>query len=304
MGEERLQKLMAQAGYGSRRSCEQIIEQGRVTVNGKRATLGMKADPHIDDVRVDGARLRQPEEFMYFMLYKPRGVISDEDVAEKHQTARELIPLPGRIYPVGRLDLMSEGLMLFTNDGDLAHRLTHPRYDHPKVYQVWVQGHPDAAAVEAWSHGVVIEGERTRPAQVRILRRMKDETLLEFTLREGRKRQIRRMVASQGLYVNRLVRVMLGPLELGGLEPGAWRALTTDEVRALKRSVKDTPGSRTRRSAGRSPRASGGHAAGTTHQGKPSERRKATDRSGSDSAGKGARAKSRKRPRDGQTPRM
>ncbi len=234
LADERLQKLMAQGGWGSRRACEEIIEQGRVTVNGRLATLGMKADPAKDDIRVDGVRLRLPDEPIYIVYHKPAGVISDEDVGGQYPAAREQIPVSGHLYPVGRLDVRSEGLMLFTNDGDLAHKLTHPRYEHPKVYHVWVEGVPGEEALATWRRGVVLDGEPTGPAGVEIIGRGRDGARLEVTLREGRKRQIRRVGALVGHPVRRIVRVKLGPLALGDLPPGSWRALTPEEVEALK----------------------------------------------------------------------
>lgn len=234
MTEERLQKLMSHAGIGSRRACETIIEQGRVTVNGQVAQIGMKADPDVDDIRVDGQPLKPPKAYDYIMLNKPRNVISDEDVGGNWRAARELIPIEGHLYPVGRLDVPSEGLMLFTNDGDLAHRLTHPSYEHPKTYRVWVAGNPSDEVLDAWRRGVVVEGQRTLPAEVVRVKRTRDTTLLEVTLREGRKRQIRRVAATLGHPAQRLERIKLGPLELGDLPPGSWRRLTDDEVQAIR----------------------------------------------------------------------
>ncbi|HEC24013.1 MAG TPA: rRNA pseudouridine synthase [Chloroflexi bacterium] len=248
MPEERLQKLMARAGYGSRRACEEIIKQGRVTVNGEVATLGMRADPQRDDIRVDGERLRLPEALVYVMLHKPRGVISDEDVKGNWPRARDLIPIEGHLYPVGRLDVRSEGLMLFTNDGDLAHKLTHPSYEHPKTYHVLVAGSPTEKALDAWRRGILLEGKRTLPAEVRKLRKTRDGTLLEVTMHEGRKRQIRRIAAALGYPALRIVRIRLGPLELGDLPPGGWRLLTEEEVAALQAVRKAPPGRRRPRS--------------------------------------------------------
>ena len=225
---------MAHAGVASRRECEKIIEQRRVTVNGKVASLGEKADPARDDIRVDGARLTVPTTCDYIMLHKPKDVISDEDVGGNWPAAREMIPLEGRLYPVGRLDLKSEGLMLFTNDGDLAHRLTHPRYDHTKTYHVTVAGSPDERTLDSWRRGIMLEGEKTRAAAVRVLRKQRDATELEIVMKEGKKRQIRRVAAILGHPVTRLVRVGLGPLQLGDLAPGAWRRLTDAEVNELK----------------------------------------------------------------------
>jgi pseudouridine synthase len=247
VAEERLQKLISRAGYGSRRSCEGLIEQGRVTVNGRIAALGEKANPARDEIRVDGALLRLPETYDYILLHKPRGVISDEDVGGNWPAARELIPVAGHLYPVGRLDVDSEGLMLFTNDGELAHRLTHPRYDHPKTYHVQVEGVPAEKVLESWRRGLMLDGQKSRPAEVTVLRRGKGAAVLEVVMFEGRKRQIRRTAAALGYPVTGIMRVKLGPLELGDLAPGAWRRLTDEEVLALKSAA-------ARRSAPRQPR--------------------------------------------------
>lgn len=265
MAEERLQKIIARAGLASRRAAEELIEMGRVTVNGQKARLGMSADPHRDDILVDGERLKLPESFDYFMLNKPKGVISDEDVSGNHQSARDLIPVEGHLYPVGRLDLGSEGLMLFTNDGALAHRLTHPRYDHPKTYQVLLDGNVQEETLDRWRHGIVIEGKRTRPAHVDKIRKSRSGTLLEVTLREGRKRQIRKVASTLGHTVISLTRTKLGPLELGDLPVGAWRRLTIEEVAALE-MVRDAQEIRLiRRSAG-PPRRAGSSAKGHIRQ--------------------------------------
>ena len=246
---------MSRAGYGSRRHCETIIEQGRVFVNGRVATLGMKADPKQDDIRVDGERLRLPDEYVYIMFNKPRNVISDEDVGGNWPAAREMIPIEGHLYPVGRLDVPSEGLMLFTNDGDLAHRLTHPSFEHPKTYRVLVKGSPSDDTLDEWRRGVYIEGQRTLPAQVERKGKAKDGTWLEVTMREGRKRQIRKVAARLGHPVMKLERIKLGPLELGDLPPGSWRRLTDEEVRALRKIRKQPKPPRSGR--GRGPRPGG-----------------------------------------------
>ncbi len=225
---------MAQAGIGSRRACEEIIEQGRVTVNGHRAGLGMRADPQIDDVRVDSERLRLPEAPIYIMLNKPRNVISDEDVVGRFPRARDMIPLEGHLYPVGRLDVQSEGLMLFTNDGDLAHKLTHPSFEHPKTYRVVVEGSPSEKTLDIWRRGMSLDGKPTGPAEVEKVSKARGGTLLQVTLREGRKRQVRRLAAALGHPVVSLQRIKIGPLELGSLPTGAWRQLTPEEIEALQ----------------------------------------------------------------------
>jgi 23S rRNA pseudouridine2605 synthase len=250
MPEERLQKLLARGGYGSRRSCEQLITQGRVTVNGDVAQLGQRADPQKDDVRVDGQRLALPKSYMYIMLNKPRGVISDEDVGGNWPPARDLIPIEGHLYPVGRLDVQSEGLMLFTDDGQLAHRLTHPRYEHTKTYHVLVEGKPSEKTLDRWRHGVNLEGKDTNPAGVRALRKTREGTWVEVIMSEGRKRQIRRVAARLDHPALQIIRVKIGPLELGDLPTGAWRRLTDEEVASLQ-AVRNTPEPR-RRSPGKS----------------------------------------------------
>ncbi len=236
---------MAAAGLGSRRTCETYIESGRVTINGRVATLGMKADPDRDEVRFDGELLKaSPSSFSYFILNKPRDVISDEDVAGRMTTAREMIPFEGHLYPVGRLDVDSEGLLLLTNDGDLAHKLTHPRFEHAKVYHVWVEGTPTEAELDIWRGGVILDGKKTRPAKVEKLHKTRDGFQLEVTLEEGMKRQIRRVAARIGHPVTRLLRVRMGPIDLGNLPTGAWRQLSAEEVSLLsqvKRSSTTKP---------------------------------------------------------------
>lgn len=238
--EERLQKLMARAGLGSRRSSEELIAAGRVRVNGRVATLGQKADPQQDRIEVDGKPLRlQREELTYILLNKPRGVISslEDELSEGRETVRDLIPLPGHLYPVGRLDKPSEGLMLMTNDGRLAHRLTHPRFEHEKLYEVQLEGRISNQALEQWRRGVMLDERITAPAPIEVVERTNERTRLRIVLREGRKRQIRRIAASFGHPVQRLVRLKIGPLALGDLQPGEWRHLTTEELRHLLAEV-------------------------------------------------------------------
>ncbi|MBE2201651.1 MAG: rRNA pseudouridine synthase [Anaerolinea sp.] len=236
--EERLQKLMARAGLGSRREIEQWIEVGRVTVNGRPVTLGAKANPLTDQVALDGAELDlNRERMVYIALHKPAGIISslEDELRQGRTTVRDLIDVPGHLYPVGRLDKQSEGLMLMTNDGDLAHQLTHPRYEHEKTYDVIVAGDITDAALEEWRWGVMLDEDVTAPAQITVLERHGTHTRLEVVLHEGRKRQIRRIAAGLGYPVLRLVRLQIGPLTLGSLEPGKWRFLRPREVAALRR---------------------------------------------------------------------
>ena len=232
--EERLQKILAQAGYGSRRACEEFILQGRVTVNGRPAELGQKADPRVDRVAVDGSVISLPDELTYVALHKPRGVVSSLAAQDNRQTVRDLVSLPGRLYPVGRLDVDSEGLILLTNDGELTEYLTHPRYGSEKEYRVLVKGTPDDDQLNAWRRGVVLEGKRTAPAQVRREEKAAAGTWLRVTMHEGRKHQIRDIGAVLGLPVRRLIRVRMGSLILGNLPPGEWRELKPGEVEALR----------------------------------------------------------------------
>ena len=233
--EERLQKILARAGFGSRRACEELIRQGRVAVDGKVAQLGQKADPDRDRITLDGKPVQVREGHTYVALHKPRGVLSDEgDGSGRLSTARDLVSLPGHLFPVGRLDLRSEGLILLTDDGELANRLTHPRYGHEKEYRALVEGQPDEATLNKWRQGVFLDGRPTAPAVVTVTGREKGKTWLRVVLREGRKRQIRRVGAMLGHPVHRLIRVRIGSLHLGDLKPGQWRRLTGAEVRALR----------------------------------------------------------------------
>lgn len=238
MTAERLQKLLAAAGYGSRRACEDYITSGRVRVNGRVAQLGEKADPATDKVTIDGEALAA-ERLVYVMLNKPRGVISSLESQGERDTVRDLVRVPERVYPVGRLDVLSEGLVLLTNDGELTNQLTHPRYGHEKEYDVLVLGEVDRELLRTWSRGVVIKdedgnSEKTSPAQVEIGKHMGEGTWLKVVMREGKKHQIRRVAETLGLQVARLIRVRLGTLKLGSLKAGESRPLTPGEVRALK----------------------------------------------------------------------
>jgi 23S rRNA pseudouridine2605 synthase len=238
--EERLQKLLAQAGHGSRRSCEDLIVAGRVRVNGQVAQLGQKADPTRDTITLDGEPLAAPERLAHILLHKPRGVVSSLEPQGDRQTVVDLVRLRLRLYPVGRLDAESEGLILLTNDGELANRLTHPRYEVEKEYRVLVKGAPDIEQLDVWRRGVVLKnpetGEqfRTLPARVSVEAPAHGSTWLKVVMREGRKHEIRDIGATLGLPVKRLIRVRMGSLLLGDLKPGEWRSLTTAEVATLK----------------------------------------------------------------------
>ena len=246
--ERRLQKILARAGFGSRRACEELIRQGRVAVDGQVARLGQKADPDRDRITVDGMPVQVERRRTYVALHKPRGVLSAErDGSGRFSTVRDLVPLPGRLFPVGRLDLRSEGLVLLTDDGDLAQRLAHPRFGHEKEYRVLVAGEPDEATLEKWRRGVFLDGRRTALAEVTVIGREKGETWLRVMLREGRKRQIRRVGVMLGHPVRRLIRVRIGPLRLGDLKPGQWRRLTGAEVKALRSAAQKSRRSEKRR---------------------------------------------------------
>jgi 23S rRNA pseudouridine2605 synthase len=233
--EDRLQKILARAGLGSRRSTEELISAGRVRVNGKVAVLGGKADPQKDRIEVDGRPIGLDEPLTYVAIYKPRGVISAAQSPDPRPTVRDLVPLPGHLYPVGRLDADSEGLILLTNDGELANRLTHPRYGHEKEYRVLVARRPDEEQLDTWRRGVVLEdGYRTQPSEVRIESSAGKGAWLRVVMREGRKRQIRETGFQIGLPVVKIIRVRIGSLRLGILKPREWRQLSQDEVAALK----------------------------------------------------------------------
>ncbi len=235
MAEERLQKILARAGFGSRRSCEELISAGRVRVNDKVAILGTKADPDVDSITVDRQAIPKLERQIYIALNKPRGVLSDVDPKDPRPTVFSLVQVPAHLFAVGRLDLDSEGLILLTNDGELANRLTHPRYGHEKEYRVLVVGKPDIEQLAALRRGIVLEdGYRTAPAQVTVEGEAGKGTWLRFILREGRKRQIREMGSRIGLPVQRIIRLRIGTLLLGNLKPGEWRYLTLKEIEGLK----------------------------------------------------------------------
>lgn len=232
--DERLQKLLSAAGVCSRRTAEAYITAGRVTVNGGPAELGQRADPGRDDIRVDGKPLASRGEPVYLLLNKPRGYVTTLSDERGRRTVADLVADCGaRVYPVGRLDLDSEGLLLMTNDGELMQRLLHPSREVSKTYQVSVYG-PVMGAAERLSAITDLEGERIRPARVEVLRQTGRTAELSVTIHEGKNRQIRRMCAACGLTVRRLRRVREHTLELGGLPPGKWRRLTAEEVAALK----------------------------------------------------------------------
>jgi 23S rRNA pseudouridine2605 synthase len=235
MAEERVQKLLAAAGYGSRRSCEQIITDGRVRVNGKIIHIGDKADPTRDEIRVDNKPIAIMQKKIYIALNKPRGYLSDIDENHPKPSIHDIVDVSEHLFSVGRLDLDSEGLILMTNDGELANQLSHPRYQHDKEYEVFVISEPDQEQLAIWRRGVVLEdGYRTLPAEVDLLSKVNKGAWLRIILHEGKKRQIRKTGARIGLPVSRIRRVRIGTLKLGSLKPGEWRYLTEKEVKSLK----------------------------------------------------------------------
>jgi len=245
-GPIRLQKLLSGAGVASRRAAEQLIIERRVTVNGDVvATLGSKADPAVDDVRVDGRRVKLATRTRYILLNKPKGYVTTLQDPQGRKTVVDLLRgVKDYVYPVGRLDYDSQGLLLLTSDGDLAARLMHPRHAVDRVYEALVAGEPSDEALEALRTGVIIDGRRTAPANVRrggaLGTRAQLLTLLVITLREGRNRQVRRMCASVGHPVRELARIRMGPISLGSLDEGQWRDLTPQEVKRLKEATAAT----------------------------------------------------------------
>ncbi len=237
MAEERLQKLMAQANIASRRACEDIILNGRVMVNGKTATLGDKADPEKDTITVDGSRLRLEKRTLhYYVINKPKNMLSTmhSEFNDDRPIVRDLIPGDDHLFAIGRLDAYSEGMIVLTNDGDMAEKLTHPRHEHTKTYKVTVVGHPTPEDLEKWERGVWLDDARTAPAYIRVLERTPKMTTLRLVMIEGRKRQIRRVAQLLGYPVYRLVRTQIGKLGLGTLRKGEWYELSKEEVDAMQ----------------------------------------------------------------------
>ncbi len=225
---ERLQKVLARAGIASRRASEEMIQAGRVTINGQIAALGDKVADS-DRIELDGIPVLRDPNLVHYLLHKPREVVSTASDTENRQTVVDLVPSGIRVYPVGRLDADSEGLIILTNDGDLTHRLTHPSFGVPKEYLVHVEGIPQRSALRSLREGIQLEDGMTAPAQVS----MPDQRLLKITIHEGRNRQVRRMCAAIGHPVVRLVRVRIGPITDSSLTAGSWRELTNEEVRSL-----------------------------------------------------------------------
>ena len=238
---ERLQKILSQWGVASRRGAEDLIAAGRVWVNGAPAEVGQRADPTCDRIEVDGKPLQHDARpaLHYLLLHKPAGVVSTCRDTHRRRTVLDLIPAAQRtgLHPVGRLDADSTGALLLTNDGDLTFALTHPSHDVPKTYRVWVEGQPSPQRLAQWRNGVMLEGRKTRPAEVAVETPQADRTELRIVLREGRNRQIRRIAEQLGHPVITLHRIAIGSIQLGDLSEGEVRSLLPSEVKYLKSTL-------------------------------------------------------------------
>ncbi len=233
---ERLQKALARAGLGSRRACEELIRDGRITVNGRVAELGARVIPERDLVELDGARIPLDPALRYFALHKPHGVVTTARDPQGRPDVSAYYPPGERVFPVGRLDRESEGLLLLTNDGELANRLTHPRYQVEKEYLAEVEGTPTQRAISKLVHGVPLEDGEARARSARPVAGSRERSAVRIVMTEGRKREVRRMLEAVGLPVRRLVRVRIGPIRLGRLRAGEVRELDPAEVRELMRT--------------------------------------------------------------------
>ena len=232
---ERLQKILSARGVASRRAAEEWIQAGRVSVNGRTAVLGDTADPEKDDVRVDGKQLPREEKLLYLMLHKPRGYVTTlHDEKGRPEAARLVADCGARVYPIGRLDMDSEGLLLFTNDGAFANLLMHPSHEVEKAYEVLVSGF-SPEKLTLLERPIVLDGYRIRPPKVRLLESTGQKARLEVVIHEGRNRQVRRMCQAAGMEVLRLKRTREGSLTLGNLPAGKWRSLTQAEIEKLKK---------------------------------------------------------------------
>jgi 23S rRNA pseudouridine2605 synthase len=231
--QERVQKILAACGVASRRRAEELIRQGRVSVNGKICVIGDTADSAIDEIFLDGKSICPPEEKVYIMLNKPRGYVTTMSDEKGRKTVAELVSCGKRVYPVGRLDMDSEGLLIMTNDGDLANKMLHPAHQVDKTYEVWVKNY-GPSKLRAMGRPMDIDGYRIRPAKVLLLSQGDDLAKLSVTIHEGRNRQIRKMAEASGMLVTRLRRIQEGPLFLGELPKGNWRFLTKNEIMQLQ----------------------------------------------------------------------
>lgn len=231
--QERLQKILSARGVCSRRKAEEMISAGRITVNGSVAHLGATADPDTDEILVDGKSLPSQSEYVYIMLHKPRGFVTTLSDEKGRPNAAQLVEDCGtRVYPVGRLDMDSEGLLLFTNDGKFANKLMHPKHEVEKTYDTWVTGYRPGC-MKVLTSPMELDGHRLRIPKVKLLKAEGDKARLQITIHEGRYRQVRRMCEKAGMYVTRLRRIQEGNLLLGELPKGKWRHLTLEEIRNL-----------------------------------------------------------------------
>jgi 23S rRNA pseudouridine2605 synthase len=236
--EQRLQKIIAEMGIASRRKAEELIVEGRVTVNGQVAVIGMKADPLRDHIKVDGKLLTQPEKKVYYIFNKPRGVVTSMSDPQGRPTVNDFLRgIKQRVYPVGRLDYDSEGMLILTNDGEFAYAILHPSKKIPKTYLVKVKGVLENEDIEKLSKGMKLDGVMTAPAKVRRLRKTENNSWIEMTIYEGRKRQIRKMLERVGHPVIRLLRVRINGLEMGELSPGACRRITQEEMKKIGKDL-------------------------------------------------------------------
>lgn len=231
---ERLQKILASRGVCSRRKAEELISAGRVTVNGETALLGQSADPDSDEIMLDGRPLPSGGEYVYIMLHKPRGFVTTLSDEKGRANVTQLVDCGTRVYPIGRLDMDSEGLLLLTNDGDFANHLMHPKAEVDKTYEVWATGF-QTGAEKRLERPITVDGYTIKPPKVKLVSIQGESARLFITIHEGRNRQVRRMCQAAGLHVTRLRRVSEGPVSLGELPKGKWRYLTPEEVDLLKK---------------------------------------------------------------------
>lgn len=236
---DRLHKVMARAGVASRRKCEQYVLEGRVKVNGETVhILGVQVDPLIDIIEVDDKPLSFSKERVYIVINKPVGYLTTVRDPFGRHIVLDLLHLPkAGIFPVGRLDRDSEGILLLTNDGELAYRLTHPKFQIERTYLAEVRGHPEEGILDCLRRGIILEDGLTAPAQVKLFERRKNTSILEIVIREGRKRQVRRMCDKVGHSVLKLKRISIGPLEISNLRTGDYRLLSTSEIHSLQKAV-------------------------------------------------------------------
>jgi len=236
--EQRIQKIIAEMGISSRRKAEEMVMEGRVTVNGKTAVIGMKADPLMDHIKVDGKLLVEPEKKVYFIFNKPRGVVTSLNDAEGRPTVHDFLKgIRQRVFPVGRLDYDSEGMLFLTNDGEFAHAVLHPSKKIPKTYLVKVKGVLEENDIEKLKTGIRLDRTLTAPAHVRRLRKTENNSWVEMTIYEGKKRQIRRMLERVGHPVMRLMRIRINGLDMGALKPGAYRKMTHEEMKEITKEL-------------------------------------------------------------------